>query len=591
MPAAAAPTPTGGAKKPAARKRGGSANLGPVPRQNTGDERWAAPPPPAHPPKLTADSAGGKKRPGISPNAARRPSEGPPEGAGARRRERPAVDEVRRRGRLVVEREATGEEPKPDKEVKKDKRSGAPEKSAAEFLAQTAPDAQRKDNSRITDGVVGHILDNFGIPSRDLEVDMGRVLGEGGFGIVYKGDFQGTEVAVKMMLSADPAPDQLDEWKKEVIIMTRLRHPNILMLLGGVFEEGNMAIVTEFCEKGTLKKIVKEIARGQRPNVKWSTRLDWLLQVAKGMTFLHHKRVHHRDIKASNIFVTGNTMKIADFGLSKFRLDSSMPMAMATSLTEIVDGSPLKASNSSLVASGQLASSLGGGVRSQTLHEAFSIAQTPHAPPSVAAFLSTPRPGTAPPAAPTTPAVPAGAGGGAQKGAPPNTTFAFQQAMANVSVLSTGAEEKDADASGTFAFVAPELWRGTPFGDAADVYAFGVMIIEVLTARVPFDNVPQEDEDMWAKRIALGQARPRMPVCIGGDAVPASLRRIGQLCHAVHRRQRPTFKAVVEMLARELRHPYASLDSPTPHEPGDGEEDPVEEWDAAASGEEEAVEF
>eukprot|EP00755_Sulcionema_specki_P012905 Sspe_Gene.52591::Locus_29131_Transcript_1_1_Confidence_1.000_Length_868::g.52591::m.52591 len=123
------------------------------------------------------------------------------------------------------------------------------------------------------------MLGNYGINSGDLEIDMGTVLGKGGFGVVYLGSYQATEVAVKMMFADRVDTDDINEWKREVSIMTRLRHPNILMLLGAVFEERKFAIVTEYCNKGTLRKVVREVAKGARLEVTWGRKLDWLHQV------------------------------------------------------------------------------------------------------------------------------------------------------------------------------------------------------------------------------------------------------------------------------------------------------------------------
>ena len=110
--------------------------------------------------------------------------------------------------------------------------------------------------------------------------------------------------------------DELEVWKTEVKIMTLLRHPNILMLLGAVFEKERLAIITEYCESGTLQEAFKNMMEADM-KVVWSRKISWMMHIAKGMAFLHHKRIFHRDLKSANVFVTGDTMKIADFGLSK----------------------------------------------------------------------------------------------------------------------------------------------------------------------------------------------------------------------------------------------------------------------------------
>eukprot|EP01063_Lacrimia_lanifica_P013082 TRINITY_DN1972_c0_g1_i1.p1 TRINITY_DN1972_c0_g1~~TRINITY_DN1972_c0_g1_i1.p1 ORF type:complete len:622 (+),score=115.45 TRINITY_DN1972_c0_g1_i1:112-1977(+) len=183
--------------------------------------------------------------------------------------------------------------------------------------AASPPPAQ----SPLLQGISKAIIENFGIEPEDLKVDSSTVLGTGGFGTVYIGDYQATEVAVKVHHSDRSwQPSEIQEWKREVSIMTKLRHPNILMLLGAVFYCDKLAIVTELCEKGTLLKCL-QTAKDDGVQVPWRQKIEWMQQIAKGMAFLHHKRIFHRDLKAANVFVTGDTMKIADFGLSRIRRD------------------------------------------------------------------------------------------------------------------------------------------------------------------------------------------------------------------------------------------------------------------------------
>eukprot|EP01064_Diplonema_japonicum_P028001 TRINITY_DN420_c2_g1_i1.p1 TRINITY_DN420_c2_g1~~TRINITY_DN420_c2_g1_i1.p1 ORF type:complete len:769 (+),score=189.33 TRINITY_DN420_c2_g1_i1:63-2309(+) len=175
--------------------------------------------------------------------------------------------------------------------------------------------------SNLLGGFSKSIIENFGIEPEDLKIDTSHVLGTGGFGTVYIGDYQATEVAVKVHhANRSWKSHEVQEWKREVSIMTKLRHPNILMLLGAVFYRNKLAIATELCEKGTLMKLL-QTEKEANTRVTWGRKVEWLSQVAKGMAFLHHKRIFHRDLKATNIFVTGDTMKIADFGLSRIRKD------------------------------------------------------------------------------------------------------------------------------------------------------------------------------------------------------------------------------------------------------------------------------
>ena len=177
------------------------------------------------------------------------------------------------------------------------------------------------ERSQMLEGISRSLIENFGIEPDDLKINNNIVLGTGGFGTVYMGDYQATDVAVKVH-HADRSwqADEIQEWKREVSIMTKLRHPNLLMLLGAVFYRQKLAIVTELCEKGTLFKL-QQAAKATDTALTWGTKVEWLTQIAKGMAFLHHKRIFHRDLKSANVFVTGETMKIADFGLSRIRKD------------------------------------------------------------------------------------------------------------------------------------------------------------------------------------------------------------------------------------------------------------------------------
>eukprot|EP00755_Sulcionema_specki_P022656 Sspe_Gene.77044::Locus_48114_Transcript_1_1_Confidence_1.000_Length_1716::g.77044::m.77044 len=168
-------------------------------------------------------------------------------------------------------------------------------------------------------GITGfkpHETENFGIDLSELDIDYSLKLGSGGFGKVYLGSYHGTNVAIKMQAPNHITTEELNEWKGEVRVMTRLRHPNILMLLGAVFDINNLAIVTEYCEHGTLQELLRRMCENNE-KLNWKRKLGWMKQIATGMAFLHYKGICHRDLKSSNIFVTGDTMKIADFGLSR----------------------------------------------------------------------------------------------------------------------------------------------------------------------------------------------------------------------------------------------------------------------------------
>ncbi|KAL6493388.1 Serine/threonine-protein kinase edr1 [Orobanche gracilis] len=164
----------------------------------------------------------------------------------------------------------------------------------------------------------------------DTEIDVGEceivwedlVLGEriglGSYGEVYHADWNGTEVAVKKFLDQDFSGAALDEFKREVRIMRRLRHPNVVLFMGAVTRPPNLSIITEFLPRGSLYRIIR------RPHchIDEKRRIRMALDVAKGMNCLHTSipTIVHRDLKSPNLLVDNNwNVKVCDFGLSRLK--------------------------------------------------------------------------------------------------------------------------------------------------------------------------------------------------------------------------------------------------------------------------------
>ena len=155
---------------------------------------------------------------------------------------------------------------------------------------------------------------NFGdweIPPWELFIFKDRLLGQGGFSKVYLAKWRETFVVAKVINS------DLTELKKylierEIDIMTKLHHPNIVQFLGYI--ESPFIIVMEYIPNGNLEKRI--------PFLKKSQKIKIMLNILQGLTYLHNRLPYsliHRDIKPTNIILTtSNFAKITDFGLSKF---------------------------------------------------------------------------------------------------------------------------------------------------------------------------------------------------------------------------------------------------------------------------------
>lgn len=148
-------------------------------------------------------------------------------------------------------------------------------------------------------------------------------IGSGAFGNVFKADFKDTIVALKTLNIDAADPDDPDfklavvEFKKEVEILAQLRHPNILYFFGACLKPPSFAIATEFMEMGSLKDFIHKTAARKRL-FDWPLKKKIMLDVSRGLKFLHDQNMIHRDLKPANVLLdAGFVAKVADFGLSK----------------------------------------------------------------------------------------------------------------------------------------------------------------------------------------------------------------------------------------------------------------------------------
>lgn len=160
-------------------------------------------------------------------------------------------------------------------------------------------------------------------------LEIKTLLGEGGFKKVFLGRWQGGSVAVGQLKVTVPEKE-LQDFHHELSLLASFRHPNLVLLMG-VCVEAPLAIVTEFCSKGSLydclhkKKSLSPLEpKGKSPLELEKRAVSMMFDIACGLNYLHKQRIAHRDLKSLNVLVgRGDQLKICDFGCSKLRTQSS----------------------------------------------------------------------------------------------------------------------------------------------------------------------------------------------------------------------------------------------------------------------------
>ncbi|KAF2582012.1 hypothetical protein F2Q68_00003635 [Brassica cretica] len=142
-------------------------------------------------------------------------------------------------------------------------------------------------------------------------------LGQGGFGIVYKGTLDGQEIAVKRL--SKTSVQGTDEFMNEVRLIARLQHINLVRILGCCIDADEEMVIYEYLENSSLDSYLFGKKRSSKLN--WKERFDITNGVARGLLYLHQDsrfRIIHRDMKVSNILLDKNMIpKISDFGMAR----------------------------------------------------------------------------------------------------------------------------------------------------------------------------------------------------------------------------------------------------------------------------------
>ena len=151
------------------------------------------------------------------------------------------------------------------------------------------------------------------------------ILGKGGYGIVYSGNFCGAKVAVKQYYEVILSPYNLQILEREIKIASQCRHPNLLQMICTTKNEKNcLLLVTEFMDMA-LRKLLEQRAT-EKSRLELSQIKLISLDVARGLNYLHLKTpnpIIHRDVSSSNVLLmmenrSVRKAKISDYGSANF---------------------------------------------------------------------------------------------------------------------------------------------------------------------------------------------------------------------------------------------------------------------------------
>ncbi|THU52766.1 hypothetical protein C4D60_Mb10t07390 [Musa balbisiana] len=166
-------------------------------------------------------------------------------------------------------------------------------------------------------------LENYDEWTIDLrKLSMGVAFAQGAFGKLYRGTYDGEDVAIKLLEKPENDPERAQlmeqQFGQEVMMLANLKHPNIVRFIGACRKPLVWCIVTEYAKGGSVRQF---LMKRQNRSVPLKLAVKQALDIAKGMEYVHELGFIHRDLKSDNLLIFADkSIKIADFGVARIEV-------------------------------------------------------------------------------------------------------------------------------------------------------------------------------------------------------------------------------------------------------------------------------
>ncbi|KAG0241636.1 hypothetical protein BGW41_005652 [Actinomortierella wolfii] len=148
---------------------------------------------------------------------------------------------------------------------------------------------------------------------------MGEFIGAGGYGNVYQAHWEGRRVAIKRFPMGRDEVQQAAAIQHEIEILQLLNDRHIIQFYGTTYHDNSLVLIMDYAEGGNLQRAIEK-----HQLVDWSTKIRIAREIARGLTYIHHKNVIHRDLKSMNVLLTRHMeVKLCDFGLATVKVRSA----------------------------------------------------------------------------------------------------------------------------------------------------------------------------------------------------------------------------------------------------------------------------